>query len=41
MFLGANLISWSSKRQNVISYSSAEAKYRAMDNGVADAYWLW
>jgi hypothetical protein len=41
MFLGVNLISWSSKRQNVISYSSAEAKYRAMDNGVADAYWLW
>jgi hypothetical protein len=40
VFLGTNLISWSLKRQNVVSRSSAEAKYRAVANGVAEAYWL-
>jgi hypothetical protein len=28
------------KRQNVVSRSSAEAEYRAMANGVAEACWL-
>jgi hypothetical protein len=40
VFLGANLISWSSKRQTVISWSSVEAKYRVVANGVAEASWL-
>jgi hypothetical protein len=40
VFLGTNLISWSSKRQNVVSRSSAEAEYRAVANGVAEACWL-
>jgi hypothetical protein len=40
VFLGNNLISWSLKRQNVISHSSAEAEYRAVANGVAEACWL-
>jgi hypothetical protein len=40
VFLDANLVSWSSKRQNVVSRSSAEAEYRAMTNGVAEACWL-
>jgi hypothetical protein len=35
-FLGTNLISWSSKRYNAVSRSSAEAKYQA----VVEAYWL-
>jgi hypothetical protein len=40
VFLCTNLISWSSKRQNVVSRSSAEAEYRAVANGVAEACWL-
>jgi len=40
VFLGGNLVSWSSKRQPVVSRSSAEAGYRAFANGVAEASWL-
>ena len=40
MFLGENLIFWSSKRQSTVSKSSAEAEYRAVANGVAEASWL-
>jgi hypothetical protein len=40
VFLGDNLIFWSSKRQNIISRSSVEAEYRAVANDVAEACWL-
>jgi hypothetical protein len=33
-------VSWSSKRQPVVSRSSAEAEYRVVANGVAEAAWL-
>jgi hypothetical protein len=34
------LVSWSAKRQTVISRSSADAEYCAVANGVAEATWL-
>jgi hypothetical protein len=37
MFLGDNLVSWSAKRQTVVSRSSAKAEYRAIANSVAEA----
>jgi hypothetical protein len=40
VFLGDNLVSWSSKRQPVVSRSSAEAEYRVVVNDVAEAAWL-
>jgi hypothetical protein len=40
VFLEDSLISWSSKRQPVVSRSSTEAEYRTVANGVAEAAWL-
>ncbi|KAG5057600.1 hypothetical protein JHK82_012582 [Glycine max] len=40
VFLGDNLISWSSKRQPILSNSNAEAKYRGVANVVSDSCWI-
>jgi hypothetical protein len=40
VFLGDSLVSWSSKRQPIVSRSSAKAEYRAVANDVAEATWL-
>nr|GEY77285.1 ribonuclease H-like domain-containing protein [Tanacetum cinerariifolium] len=40
VFLGDNLLTWSSKRQHVTSRSSAEAEYRGVANAVAETAWV-
>nr|GEW40950.1 hypothetical protein [Tanacetum cinerariifolium] len=40
VFLGNNLLSWSSKRQPTLSHSRAEAEYRGIANAVAETCWL-
>jgi hypothetical protein len=40
VYLGDALVSWSSKRQNAVSRSSAEAEYRGIANAVAECSWL-
>ncbi|GJT44450.1 ribonuclease H-like domain-containing protein [Tanacetum coccineum] len=40
VFLGDNLLSWSSKRQHTLSRSSAEAEYRGVANAIAETAWI-
>ena len=40
VFLGPNLISWSSKKQSAVSRSSTEAEFRSLAAVVADLTWL-
>ncbi|KAG7533199.1 Ribonuclease H-like superfamily [Arabidopsis thaliana x Arabidopsis arenosa] len=39
-FIGGNLVTWRSKKQKVVSLSSAEAEYRAMRKLITELMWL-
>ncbi|KAA0054937.1 Beta-galactosidase [Cucumis melo var. makuwa] len=39
-FVWGNLVTWRSKKQNVVSRSSVEAEYRAMSLGISEEIWL-
>ena len=40
VFVGGNLVSWRSKKQSVISRSSAGSEYRAMTQSVCEIMWF-
>jgi hypothetical protein len=38
--VGGNLVTWKSKKQNVVARSSAEAEYRAMTSTANELIWI-
>ena len=39
-FVGGNLVTWRSKKQNVVARSSAESEFRAIAQGLCELLWL-
>jgi hypothetical protein len=40
VFLGVNLVSWSSRKQAIVSHSSTEAEYKALANVTVEMIWV-
>ncbi|RVW64653.1 Retrovirus-related Pol polyprotein from transposon RE1 [Vitis vinifera] len=40
VFIGGNLVAWKSKKQSVVSRSSAESEYRAMAQATCEIIWI-
>ncbi|GJU71912.1 retrovirus-related pol polyprotein from transposon TNT 1-94 [Tanacetum coccineum] len=40
VFMGKNLVSWKSKKQSMLSKSSAEAEYKAMNSVTCEVIWI-
>ena len=40
VFVGPNLVSWSSRKQAMVSRSSIESEYKALANGTAEIIWI-
>ena len=40
VFLGANLVSWSGRKQPTLSRSSTESEYKALANASAELFWV-
>ncbi|KAM2020888.1 hypothetical protein ACFX16_042974 [Malus domestica] len=39
-FVAGNIVTWRSKKQNVVARSTAEAEYRGMAHGICELLWL-
>ena len=40
IYIGASLVSWKTKKQNIVSHSSSKAEYRALATTVCKLQWL-
>ncbi|CAA6664338.1 unnamed protein product [Spirodela intermedia] len=40
MFLGGNLVTWCSKKQNVVAHSSAELEFKALVHRICELLWV-
>ena len=40
VFVGGNIVSWRSKKQEVVARSTAEAEYRAMALALSEMIWM-
>ena len=40
VFIGSNLVSWSARKQAIVSRSSTESEYKAMTNATAELMWV-